>query len=454
MSKENKFLKDMTKGTPWKLLLQFAVPLFIGNIFQQLYNMVDSIIVGNFVGPNALGAIGTTNSLNFLFFSLVAGLSVGIGIIVAQFFGSNNEEKVKDTIGNAIWIVLISSVIMACIGFFIAKPVLVLLRTDKVILGDATAYLKVTSIGICCTGLYNGVSSILRALGDSKTPLIFLIFASLVNVVLDLWFVLGLGWGVVGAGVATAFSQFLSAVTCIFYAYKSNTYFRLKKKNLKLNSYIVEKSLRLGIPVALQNSLIAFSLIVLQAIVNGYGATFTTAFTVISRIETLVQQPFMSLGAAVSTYTGQNLGAGKTDRVVKGFNSSNVMNVIFSAVVLVLFWTFTSPIVSIFGKDAEVLRIASDGLRITSCFYVFLGLIYTTRNVLNGAGDAMFSLFTGIVECIGRVGFTYPLTLIPFLGSYGVFVATGITWMLNGLFSLIRYKRGKWKTINLVVHNE
>ncbi len=454
MSKENKFLKDMTKGTPWKLLLQFAVPLFIGNIFQQLYNMVDSIIVGNFVGPNALGAIGTTNSLNFLFFSLVAGLSVGIGIIVAQFFGSNNEEKVKDTIGNAIWIVLISSVIMACIGFFVAKPVLVLLRTDKVILGDATAYLKVTSIGICCTGLYNGVSSILRALGDSKTPLIFLILASLVNVVLDLWFVLGLGWGVVGAGVATAFSQFLSAVTCIFYAYKSNTYFRLKKKNLKLNSYIVDKSLRLGIPVALQNSLIAFSLIVLQAIVNGYGATFTTAFTVISRIETLVQQPFMSLGAAVSTYTGQNLGAGKTDRVVKGFNSSNVMNVIFSAVVLVLFWTFTSPIVSIFGKDAEVLRIASDGLRITSCFYVFLGLIYTTRNVLNGAGDAMFSLFTGIVECIGRVGFAYPLTLIPFLGSYGVFVATGITWMLNGLFSLIIYKRGKWKTINLVVHKE
>lgn len=454
MSKENKFLKDMTKGTPWKLLLQFAVPLFIGNIFQQLYNMVDSIIVGNFVGPNALGAIGTTNSLNFLFFSLVAGLSVGIGIIVAQFFGSNNEEKVKDTIGNAIWIVLISSVIMACIGFFVAKPVLVLLRTDKVILGDATAYLKVTSIGICCTGLYNGVSSILRALGDSKTPLIFLILASLVNVVLDLWFVLGLGWGVVGAGVATAFSQFLSAVTCIFYAYKSNTYFRLKKKNFKLNSYIVEKSLRLGIPVALQNSLIAFSLIVLQAIVNGYGATFTTAFTVISRIETLVQQPFMSLGAAVSTYTGQNLGAGKTDRVVKGFNSSNVMNGIFSAVVLVLFWTFTSPIVSIFGKDVEVLRIASDGLRITSCFYVFLGLIYTTRNVLNGAGDAMFSLFTGIVECIGRVGFAYPLTLIPFLGSYGVFVATGITWMLNGLFSLIRYKRGKWKTINLVVHNE
>lgn len=191
-------------------------------------------------------------------------------------------------------------------------------------------------------------------------------------------------------------------------------------------------------------------MIVLQAIVNGYGATFTTAFTVVSRIETLVQQPFMSLGAAVSTYTGQNLGAGKTDRVVKGFNSANVINVIFSAVIILLFWTFTSPIVSIFGKDQDVLNIAIDGLRITCCFYMFLGLIYTTRNVLNGAGDAMFSLFTGIVECIGRVGFAYPLTLIPFMGSYGVFYATGITWLLNGLFSLIRYRRGKWKTINLI----
>ncbi len=450
MSKQNKYLKDMTAGTPWKLLFQFAVPLFVGNIFQQFYNMVDSIIVGNFVSANALGAIGTTNSLTFLFFSLVGGLSVGIGIIVAQFFGSGNDEKVKNTIGNAIWIVLISSVIMAVIGFFVARPVLVLLRTDKVILDDAVSYLKVTSVGIMCTGLYNGVSSILRALGDSKTPLFFLIFASIVNVILDFVFVLGFGWGVVGAGVATAFSQFLSAITCIIYAYKSNTYFKLKRENFSINKNIVKKSLRLGVPVALQNSLIAFSLIVLQAIVNGYGATFTTAFTVVSRIETLVQQPFMSLGAAVSTYTGQNLGAGKTDRVVKGFNSANVMNVIFSAVIILLFWTFTSPIVSIFGKDQDVLNIATDGLRITCCFYMFLGLIYTTRNVLNGAGDAMFSLFTGIVECIGRVGFAYPLTLIPFMGSYGVFYATGITWLLNGLFSLIRYRRGKWKTINLI----
>lgn len=450
MSEQNRFVKDMTVGTPYKLLLQFAIPLFIGNIFQQLYNMVDSVIVGNFVSANALGAIGTTGSLHFFFFSLVAGLSVGIGIIVSQFFGAGNEEKVKDTIGSAVWIISICSVIMSLIGFFAARPVLVLLQTDPVILNDAVAYLRVTSIGICCMGFYNGVSSILRALGDSKTPLFFLIFASIINVVLDFLFVLAFGWGVIGVGIATAFAQFLSAVMCIIYAYKSNTYFKLKKRNFKLQGNIVKKSLRLGVPVALQNALIAFSLIVLQAIVNSYGANFTTAFTIVSRIETLIQQPFMSLGAAVSTYTGQNLGAEKIERVVKGFNAANVINTVFAFFVIGVFWIFTSQIVSIFGRDADVLKIAIDGLRITSCFYLFLGLIYPTRNVLNGAGDAMFSLFTGIIECIGRVGFAFPLTLIPFMGSYGVFYATGLTWLLNGVFSLLRYKRGKWKTIRLV----
>lgn len=450
MDNQNKYVKDMTVGTPYKLLLAFAIPLLIGNVFQQLYNMVDSVIVGRFVSVNALGAIGTTASLQFFFFSLVGGLSVGIGIIVSQYFGANDEKNVKDTIGNATIIIIACSAIMAIAGYFAARPILILLQTDAVILEDAVAYLKVTSIGIICMGLYNGVSGILRALGDSKTPLIFLIFASILNVILDLIFVLVFNWGVMGAGVATAFSQFVSAITCIIYAYKSNSYFRIKRENFKINNMIIRKSMRLGIPVALQNALIAFSLIVLQAIVNSYGADFTTAFTVVSRIETLIQQPFMSMGAAVSTYTGQNLGAGKIDRVKKGFNTATTITTIFAISIMLLFWIFTPQIVSIFGKDPTVMKQAVDGLRITSCFYIFLGMIYTTRNVLNGAGDAIFSLFTGIVECIGRVGFAYPLTLIPFMGSYGVFYATGITWLLNGLFSLIRYKKGKWKNINIV----
>lgn len=444
MAEKNKFVKDMTVGSPYKLLLQFALPMFVGNIFQQLYNMVDSIIVGNYVGPNALGAIGTTNSLQFLFFSLVIGLSTGIGIIVAQYFGAKDSKKVKDTIGNAVWILMTCAVITAAIGFFLARPLLVVLDTSPVILDDAVNYLRVTAIGMLCVALYNGVSSVLRALGDSKTPLMFLIFASFVNVILDLLFVLGFGWGVIGAGIATAFSQFLSAITCIVYAYKSNTYFKLKKENFKLQIKIVKRSLRVGVPVALQSALIAFSLVVLQRIVNGYGAVFTTSFTVVSRIESLIQQPFMSLGAALSTYTGQNIGAKKVQRVKKGFNSATLMSSVFAVFITALFWIFTPYIVSIFGKNPDVREIAVLGLRITSCFYIFLGLIYTTRNVLNGVGDTMFSLFTGIVECIGRVVFAYPLTLIPFMGKYGVFYATGLTWFLNAMFSLIRYKIGKW----------
>lgn len=450
MSRENRFVKDMTEGTPYKLLLSFAVPLFIGNIFQQLYNMVDSIIVGNFVSADALGAIGTTGSLHYFFFSLVAGLSVGTGIIVAQFYGAKEDENVRNTIGNAVWILMICSALMALIGFFLARPLLVLLKTDVEILDAAVSYLRVTSIGILCIGMYNGVSSVLRALGDSKTPLFFLIFASILNVILDFVFVLGFGWGVVGAGIATAFSQFMSAITCIVYAYRTNTYFRLKRHHFKLRKSIVEKSCRLGIPVALQNALIAFSLIVLQGIVNSYGKIFTTSFTVVSRIEQLIQQPFMSMGAALSTYTGQNIGAGKIKRVIRGFNADTVISTVFAFVITGLFWTLSPYIVRIFGDSAQVRDIAVDGLRITSSFYVFLGMIYTTRNVLNGAGDAMFSLFTGIVECIGRVCFAYPLTLIPFMGKYGVFYATGLTWFLNAMFSLIRYKRGKWKQMSIV----
>ena len=438
---ENKRVKDMTKGNPAKLLLQFTIPLLIGNVFQQLYNMVDSIVVGNFVGENALGAIGTTNSLQFFFFSLVLGLSIGIGIVVSQYFGSSDEENVKNTIGNAIWAISICSVLMSLVGFFLARPALVLMNTDPAILEDAVIYLKVTAIGFICVGMYNGVSSILRALGDTKTPLTFLIVASLINVALDLLFVLQFKWGVVGVAVATAFAQLISAVACIIYAVKCTTFFRLTKENLKIKKAILYKCLQLGIPVALQNALIAVSLIVLQGVVNGFGATFTTAFTVVARIEQLVQQPFMSLGSAISTFTGQNMGAGNVKRVKQGFFSGTIISTVFALAVLPIFWGFAPQIISIFGKSPDVIAIGT---------LAFLGLIYTTRNVLNGAGDAMFSLMTGIVEMCGRIFLARPLTMVPMFGRYGVFFATGLTWFLNGTISLVRYKRGKWKKLNVI----
>ncbi len=444
--KDNKYVKDMTVGEPLKLLLAFAIPLLIGNLFQQAYNLADSIIVGRYVGKVALGAVGATGSIMFFINSLTIGLSVGIGIVVAQFFGAKEDEKVKNTIGNAFYIVIVTVTIMAILGFSLAGSILHLLDTPDTTFTYAVVYLRTTSIGFIATAGFNLLSSILRALGDSKTPLRFLIVACILNILLDLLFVIKFNMGVMGVGIATATAQFCAAILCLIYAIMSNSYFRLKKKDFVFNYSIFKRVIRVGIPVAGQSSLIAFSLIALQRVVNGFGDDFVTSFTVVSRIEQLVQQPFMSLGAALATYTGQNIGAGRIDRVKQGFLKATLCSTVFAIFIFVIFQTFATPIVKIFGSDPVVVDYAVTGLRVTCSFYIFLGLIYTTRNVLNGAGDANFSLFTGIVECIGRVGFARPLTMIPAIGLNGVWFTTGITWLLNGVFSTIRYKRGKWKT--------
>lgn len=441
----NKFVLDMTEGSPLKLLLNFAIPLFIGNLFQQLYNLVDSIVVGQWVGADALGAVGATGSITFLIVSLVIGLSVGIGIIVAQYFGAGEDEMVKNTIGNSVYIVAAAAVIMSCVGFFAARPVLNLLDTPSDILPDSIIYLKTTSLGIIAVASFNLVSAILRSLGDSVTPLKFLIVACVINIVLDLLFVIRFDMGVMGVGIATAIAQLVAAMCCLIYAYRSNSYFRLHRENFKFKMNILKKTIRVGIPVATQNAMIAFSLVALQKVVNGFGPSFVTAFTVVSRIEQVIQQPFMSLGSALATYTGQNVGAGKLDRVKQGFRTATIVSTMFAIVVIVVFQITAPYIVRIFGNDPKVIALAVRGIRITSCFYIFLGLIYTTRNVLNGAGDAGFSVMTGVIEVIGRVGFAKPLTMIPLIGLNGVWLTTGITWLLNGTISCVRYQRGKWK---------
>ena len=441
---------NLTKDPILKTLTKLAVPIMASSFLGTLYNITDMAWIG-LLGSKAVAGVGVGGMFTWLSQGLAAMARMGGQVHVAQCIGRGDREKAHGFAQAAVQLAAFMGMAYGILSLLFTRQMVGFFQlADAQAHAAAMSYTKIACGLIVFSFMTLTLTGLYTAQGDSKTPLIFLIVASVLNVILDLIFVLSFGWGVVGAGVATAFSQLISALACIIYAYKSNTYFKLKKKNIKLNGSIIKKSCKLGIPVALQNSLIAFSLIVLQKVVNGYGATFTTAFTVVSRIETLVQQPFMSLGAAVSTYTGQNIGAGLKDRVRKGFNSATLVSSIFALAVGVVFWIFAPSIASIFGKDADVIRIGANGLRITCCFYIFLGLIYTTRNVLNGAGDAMFSLFTGIVECIGRVGFAYPMTLIPFMGKYGVFYATGLTWFLNGMFSLIRYKRGKWKKIDVI----
>ena len=420
LQKKNKFIRDMTEGEPLCLLLEFAVPLLIGNIFHQLYNLTDSIVVGRYLGKLPLGAIGATSSISALIHSLTSGLSIGIGIIVAQFFGAKDGQKVKNTIGNSYYIMFLSSLLMGGIGFIFAKDILNLLKTPTDTLPYAVTYLRTISVGFIPASFFGTISSVLRALGDSKTPLIFSIISCIINIFLDLIIVIKFKLGIMGVGISTSISYFLSAFLCFIYANNSNSYFRLTMHDYIYNHDIFYKVVKVGIPMALQNSFIALSLIAIQRVINQFGSDYVTSFTIIGRINTFVHHPYLSLGAAVATYTGQNIGAAKEERVKLGYIKAIIFSSLFALIIFIIFQTFTKYIIEIFVNDPSVVKIASQGLRFTCSFYVFLGFIHITRNLLNGAGDTRFSMINGMVECFARVCFSKPLTMIPFLGFKGI----------------------------------
>lgn len=442
MEKSNVF--NMTEGSPAKLLLKFTIPMLIGNLFQQFYNMVDSIVVGRFVGANALAAVGATGSLNFFIFAMSFGISAGVGVVVAQYFGADKPEMIERGIANGMYLLGIVSLIMGVLGIAFAKPLLRLLDTPEVILEDAAIYMIVSCAGILAVAAYNGVAAILRALGDSRTPLYFMLISCFINIVLDLVFVIVFNWAVFGVAFATVIAQLASAVGVGAYALWKVPYFRVKKKNRAVRPEIIGHCFQLGLPIALQNALISISCIFLQKVVNGFGESVVAANTALGRIEQIVQQPFGSLGAALTTYTGQNIGAGNTERVKQGYKVGFISVLIFSLVMLIPCQFFGEQIIGIFVQDADVIAIGAKGLAITSAFYFFLGMIYVARSVLNGAGDAFYSMINGLMEIVGRVGFAIPLTMIPVIGMWGVFLTTGLTWCLTGIVSMIRYHQGKW----------
>lgn len=446
----DKNMTNMTEGSPAGHILRFALPLLIGNLFQQLYNMVDSLIVGNFVGANALAAVGTCGSMSFLFFSLSSGLAIGIGIIVAQFYGAKDEENIRVTIANSIYVLSAAAIIVSVLGICLSPWLLRLLGTPDSIIGDSILYMRTTCAGIIAIAMYNGVASILRALGDSKTPLYFLVLASIINVVLDLLFVLQFEWGVFGVALATIIAQAVSAVTSMIYAYAKVSYFKPGKEQLQPKPDIIRRCFVLGIPLALQNSMIAVSCMVLQGVVNSFGETVMAAYTIIGRIEQVVQQPYSSLGMAITTYTGQNVGARELDRVKKGYHQAIIMVLIFSVLLLPIAYLFGEQIIGAFVKEPEVIAIGVKALRINSLFYFGLGMIYVPRALLNGAGDTGFAMLNGVTEVLCRILYSQILTRIPLLGYWGIWVTTGATWATTAIVCIIRYKQGKWRHKTLV----
>jgi len=431
---------NMTEGKPLKLIASFATPMLIGNLFQQLYNIADSIIVGKMLGADALAAVGATSYVTFLFFALCNGIGNGGGIVTSQFFGARDEKKVKTCIANTGYIMMVFPFVIGALGLLLSKPLLTLLGTPADILPNSLLYMRTMCVGIIFVSMYNFISSILRALGDSKTPLFFLIASCILNIFLDISFV-KMGFGVMGAGMATIISQLLSGGSCILYSFKKNPYFKLNKEHLKLNFDIIKSTVKLGIPLSLQFSMIAVSCMALQRVINSFGPTTVAAFTAVSRIEQVIHQPYQTMGATMSTYTGQNYGAKNAERIKKGYSLSLILIITFSLIMLPVMQFLGRQIVSIFVDDEAVIAMGAQAIRITSLFYVFLAVIYDIRGVLGGLGDAAFALINGIVEVIGR--FTVPVILcaIPAIGVWGLWWSMGFVWFLAAFTAWIRYVR-------------
>lgn len=445
--------KDMTSGSEAGHIIRFALPMLAGNMLQQLYNIVDTFVVGKFIGDDAIAAVGATGSITYFFYTLCLGLAIGAGVMISQYFGAGQMAKVKSAVYNSAVITLIFGVAVSVISVVLTEPVLILLGTPDYLLGTSVGYMRIACAGTLAVAAYNWITAVMRSLGDSKTPLIFLGVASVLNVGLDLLFVVVFGFGVNGAAAATIISQAVSALISIIYAFMKNDNIRLSRSERKIDRVMLTRCIKTGIPISMQNGLISVSMIALQRVTNGFGNTVMTAYTVTMRIEQLIQQPFSSLNAAMATFIGQNTGAEKSQRVIKGYRTGMLIAAVFAVVMTAVFYLFGTQLVGCFANKEEVISIGADALKMTSCFYLFLGTIHVTRGFLNGAGDTSYALINGFVEVACRILFSLILTNIVFIGYWGIWGTTCITWLATALFSVLRYHYGKWRNKSLTVGN-
>ena len=435
---------DMTTGNPVKLILLFSIPLLIGNIFQQFYSMVDTIIVGRFVGVEALAAVGTTSSMVFLVNGFVMGLTSGFAVLISQKYGAKDEAGVKKAVASSITLSIIATIIVTFISVISAKPLLALMNTPSNIMKDASTYIVILYAGNVAIIFYNMMAAILRALGDSKTPLYFLIVSSVLNIILDLVLIINFKMGVAGAAYATVISQGVSALLCVIYTYKKYKILRLKKEDFKVKKKYYRKHLKVGIPMALQFSITAIGIMTVQSAINIFGSTVIASYAAASKVLQLVMQPATTLGVTMATYCGQNIGAKRYDRIKLGVKKCvqiSIITSLISAMVLIFLGKyFVMMFVS--NPDAEILSYAQQVLNISAIFFIPLGLIFVYRNALQGIGDSFIPMMAGVYELVARavVAFTLPKVL-KFMG---ICLADPVAWFAAVIpLAYTYYKREK-----------
>ena len=435
-------IKDMTSGSPFKLIIQFSIPLLIGNIFQQFYSMVDTIIVGRYLGVDALAAVGSTGSMTFLILGILLGLTSGFSVLVSQKFGERDEEGLKKAIGNSYILSFLFSILVTVLSVFLIEPILNMVNTPNSIYDDAYSYAIVILYGSGLSCFYNIMSSLLRALGDSKTPLYFLIISSILNIVLDIVFIVNLSMGVSGAALATIISQGVSGLLCLIYVYKKLPILKIDTKYLVPDDYTIKTHLRIGIPMAIQFSIVSIGILILQGAVNKFGPTAISAFTAASKVEQFVMQPVITFGVTMATYVGQNLGAKNLERIKIGVNTCVKINIALGIVAFIVLQVFGEFFINLFVKNPSdlLMNYATDYLFASAIFFIPLSLIFIYRNALQGMGFSSITVYASVLELIARA--VISMVLPSIIGFYGICYAGPCAWICAAsLLGICFYKK-------------
>lgn len=436
-------MDNMTEGKVASKIFNFTLPLLLGNIFQQLYNVVDSVIVGQFVGKEAIAAVGLSFPVMFLIIALVMGATMGATVMVAQFFGAKKFDLLKRTISTTYIFLFIFSFVVMVSGFLLTPFMLKILSTPKDVFERAEIYMRVIFLGMPLLFGYNSLAAILRGIGDSKTPLYLLILSTIVNIILDLIFVIYFKLDVGGAAIATVIAQGISFFVGVFFITKRNALFDLKG-SFVFDGEIFAKSISIGLPSGIQQIMVGIGAMLLTKIVNRFGTDILAAYTAVTKIDAFATMPAMNFGMAISTFVGQNLGAGKIDRIYKGVKSTLWMTAVTCIFISSIIVAFPDFLVSLFNRDRIVIEAGSEYLRIVGFFYITFAIMFVFNGVLRGAGDTVVPM---IATIISQLVFRVPTAafLSDMIGPRGIWWAMPIAWGAGMMFSFVYYRIGKWK---------
>lgn len=443
---------DMTEGTPWKRIAMFAIPMIIGNIAQQLYSTVDSIIVGKYVGDNALAAVGSAAPILNLLYVLFIGISAGVGIMVAQYFGAKSKEDLSETIGNCITVTAISCVFLAVVAPFIIRPALEMLNTPDSIIGWCDSYLMISIVGGAGMAFYNILSGVLRGMGDSVSGLLYLLVATVLNIVLDIVFVAGFGLEVPGVALATVIAQGASALLCLKKLIKMKDVIELKKEHLVPKERYVKQIVSLGLPSGVTQAIFSSAMIIVQSLTNSFGEMFIAANVIIMRVDGFAMMPNFSFGMAMTTFAGQNIGAGKVDRVSQGAKQGTIMAVGVSATITAIILVFGKFLMGIFTETAELVEMSRYLMGILAVGYVAMAVTQSLSGVMRGAGDTVTPMWISMITTVLiRVPVAYGISFLtrtaelPFGRFECIHISLLASWCIGALLTAFFFGKGKWK---------